>query len=207
MKKRTYFIYIGVIVIAYITIFIVGYYYGKNIDPGEIIIKSEVESANPVLSGDDVIVVDETEGSVITSTTKIFIEKYNIATASSSTEESVLRTDYIGLSREELINYITENIDSYSEDGKDVRSVDVVTFSPTQVILKKSFINSTANFSYVIKELDGYLVVYQAETHAVYLNTLIKPESLSQEEQEELKTGIQLESLHEMYSFLESHTS
>ncbi len=63
------------------------------------------------------------------------------------------------------------------------------------------------NARYVIGEKDGFLVVYESDGSTVYLETNIRLEHLSQQEQETIKNHIFIRDDRELYDFLESYTS
>lgn len=60
---------------------------------------------------------------------------------------------------------------------------------------------------YFIKEKDGYVIVYYSDAETVYEYTTIESRTLPKNIQEELKTGKMLESVKEVYGFLENYSS
>ncbi|MBQ8803563.1 MAG: hypothetical protein IJZ53_08025 [Tyzzerella sp.] len=60
---------------------------------------------------------------------------------------------------------------------------------------------------YYIKEIDGYVTVYLADGKTVYEYTSILVEELPLEIRQELNTGIKVETLGEVYGFLENYSS
>lgn len=60
---------------------------------------------------------------------------------------------------------------------------------------------------YYIKEKDGYVIVYEGDEKTVYEYTSILVNSLPFEMQELLKKGIKVDSLSQIYGFLENYSS
>lgn len=60
---------------------------------------------------------------------------------------------------------------------------------------------------YVICERDGYVIVYLSDLQTVYEYTTIEVNLLPENLQEELKTGKKVDSLGEVYGFLENYSS
>lgn len=67
--------------------------------------------------------------------------------------------------------------------------------------------DNTAFYLYVIRDNDGRLVVYDAQSMEVYLETGIKTEELSPELKERLTAGIGFEDPESLFDFLESYSS
>ena len=60
---------------------------------------------------------------------------------------------------------------------------------------------------YYIKEADGYVIVLEADQRTVYEYTSILTEDLPENVQKQLKNGIKLTSLTQVYGFLENYSS
>lgn len=60
---------------------------------------------------------------------------------------------------------------------------------------------------YYIKGMDGLVTVYFADEETVYEYTTIPVEDLPKEVQQDLKSGKKLDSLGEVYGFLENYSS
>ncbi len=60
---------------------------------------------------------------------------------------------------------------------------------------------------YYIKEKDGYVIVYEGDQETVYEYTSISVKSLPSETQKLLKKGIKVDSLSQIYGFLENYSS
>ena len=60
---------------------------------------------------------------------------------------------------------------------------------------------------YYIKEKDGYVIVYKGDNKTIYEYTSILVESLPNELQKSIKKGIKVDSLSQIYGFLENYSS
>jgi len=60
---------------------------------------------------------------------------------------------------------------------------------------------------YYIKEHEGYVTVFEGDLTTVYEYTTIRVVDLPEEVQEDLKKGIKLTSLGQVYGFLENYSS
>lgn len=60
---------------------------------------------------------------------------------------------------------------------------------------------------YYIKENDGYVIVYEADQKTVYEYTTIRVEELPPKTQDAIKKGIKVDSLGQIYGFLENYSS
>ena len=60
---------------------------------------------------------------------------------------------------------------------------------------------------YYIQEKDGYVIVYESDKKTVYEYTSIPVESLPEETQKLIKKGIKVDSLSQIYGFLENYSS
>lgn len=68
-------------------------------------------------------------------------------------------------------------------------------------------IQADAEICYYIKELDGYVTVFEADKRTVYEYTSILVSDLPEDIQEKLKDGIKVTSLGQVYGFLENYSS
>ena len=62
-------------------------------------------------------------------------------------------------------------------------------------------------YNYFICEEDGYIVVYKKDRKTVYMDTGISVDSVHIQDVERLKSGIPVEDITTLYTYLESFTS
>ena len=60
---------------------------------------------------------------------------------------------------------------------------------------------------YYIKERDGYVIVYEADEKTVYEYTSIRLDELPENTQKAIRKGIKVDSLGQIYGFLENYSS
>lgn len=60
---------------------------------------------------------------------------------------------------------------------------------------------------YIIKEEDGYVIVYRGDTDHVYEYTSLWVDDLPSEVGQSVRDGIYMENLSEVYGFLENYSS
>lgn len=60
---------------------------------------------------------------------------------------------------------------------------------------------------YYIKENEGYVIVYEADQKTVYEYTSIRVDELPNDLQESVKKGLKVDSLGQIYGFLENYSS
>lgn len=62
-------------------------------------------------------------------------------------------------------------------------------------------------YSYWLKDKDGFVIVYKSDKETVYFNTSIDSSLLPEDVRYQLYHGINIKDIHELYNFLESFTS
>lgn len=62
-------------------------------------------------------------------------------------------------------------------------------------------------FRYIIREKDGFLVVYEQDGETIHLETNIKLETLDEEAKELFREGVPILDERELYDLLESYSS
>lgn len=157
---------------------------------------------------EDSIEVDYVVDTVKPST-KYTLEVYNVKENSFSKE--ILGTpDYlIGLKREEIISYLADYMKDVPLDEyeKGLISYELVSFSKSDVVLRKTYNSDNIKYKYYIVVLDGYVTVYYSDKKTVYEYTDIEHKNLSEEEQNKLVDGYYVEDQEELYGILEGYTS
>lgn len=157
---------------------------------------------------DDSIEVDYVVDTVKPGT-KYTLEVYNVKENSFSKE--ILGTpDYlIGLTREEIISYLADYMKDVPLDEYEMGliSYELVSFSKSDVVLRKTYNSDNIKYKYYIVVLDGYVTVYYSDKKTVYEYTDIEHKNLSEDEQNKLVDGYYVEDQEELYGILEGYTS
>ena len=76
---------------------------------------------------------------------------------------------------------------------------------PTEVLAVEG--NVEKNSEYLLKELNGYVIVYLSDEKTVYEVTGISINELPKEVQSQIQEGIKFDSINELYAFLENYSS
>ncbi len=72
---------------------------------------------------------------------------------------------------------------------------------------ERQMVQNELEICYYIKEADGYVIVFESDQTTVYEYTSILIEDLPENVQKQLKEGIKLTSLTQVYGFLENYSS
>lgn len=171
---------------------------------------TEPEPAEPEDEEDtQAVAVNQIEAERILPGTKIIAETFDTVTGEFSMQEQIPDTEMIGMTREELIAYLAEELENMpvSEYEKGLFSNELITFSKDKVILRKTYDASRVDFLYYIAVKNGEIVVYYNDKETVYEYTGISAIKLEEEERLALMEGIRVKTAEELFSLLESYSS
>lgn len=142
--------------------------------------------------------------------TKFQTISYDTINDTTSEEVTAIPAKYIGMDRQSL----EEAVKSYElsppleELNKGLMDVELISFSPERVVLRKSYYLPDENKDeYILVVENNYITVYNAGMEDVYLYTDIRLDELPQEVQNEIIQKKYVESEEELYNFLESYSS
>lgn len=114
---------------------------------------------------------------------------------------------YFGNNQPETEKLITENtVDLYSDQKTDITQ-DNMTNAKEKAEDTVESMNSMPSETYYLKINGDYLAVYKGTSSTVYFETDLKPEDLPETLQKKLTSGLEFDSLEELYSFLENYSS
>ena len=192
--KKIFFIIICIIVMA---VFSYSYIRAYNTE-----IKNRFigESKNySVLSSDDTVKTDAT----------IVMEIFDTYTDDIYETNFEHRDELYGKTREELNLYIESMNESISEDEKEsgLLNYQLVYYSPSYVTIRKNYDTSSNVEQYLLKNENGYIVVYKYPDNEFYHNTGIMTLSIDDETRKSIDSGDLILNIEELYDFLESHSS
>jgi hypothetical protein len=157
---------------------------------------------------DTSIAVDAVTSNIL-PTTEYTLQTYDAKTG--VTNEEVLPTPsyLIGLTREEVIQYLKDYMEDLplNEFQKGLISFEVISFSKDKIVLKKTYNADKAENKYYLKEQNGYIVAYYGDQKTVFDYTGVSIENLSDYEKQQLKEGIFVKDLDELYALLENYSS
>jgi hypothetical protein len=142
-------------------------------------------------------------------TTKYILETVDMKTNTTQTEELNPPSYFIGLTRDEIVEYLDNYMDDMplSEYNKGLISYELVRFSNDEIEIKKSYNEDFVPFRFYVVVKNGYVVVYNSDLKSVYSYTHIEAQNLPEEDRIALIQGIYVNSLDELYALLESYSS
>lgn len=206
LKKISYIVYFIAIVSIFVLLYYGGYYYAiNNMKSDNLITKDEAQISNPGVKTDDYTEVNNSESNVILSSARYIIEEYNSDTDELTKKEEKIPVDYIGLTREQVIDYLT----IYVAKNKDetLQNVQLVAFSPESLIIRKTVCNLTNIYNYFVISENNIIMIYNANHDKLFIDTGIDVSNIEEQYKEELKDGFYIETIHDLYNYLESITS
>lgn len=150
-------------------------------------------------------VVEET----VLPTTEYVLKTYDIKTGTTNEEKLPTPSYLIGLTREEVIQYLEDYMQDLplTEFQKGLVSFELTSFSKDKIVLKKTYDSDKIKYKYYLKEQNGYIVAYYGDQKTVFDYTGISVENLSDYEREQLEEGIFVRDLEELYALLENYSS
>lgn len=155
------------------------------------------------------VVVNAVDEITVLPTTEYTLQTYD-AKKSTMEEDKLPTPSYlIGLTRKEVIEYLDDYMKdlTWTEYEKGLVSFELVIFTQDQIVLRKTYNNDLVDNKYYLTSQDGFIVVYYSDKKTVYEYTSVSVENLSQSEQTEIKNGIYVKDLEELYSLLENYSS
>ena len=158
--------------------------------------------------GDSLAVGAAQEDTVVPDTT-FKLESYDIKTNTQTQEVMRAPSKYIGLTREQLIDAISEEMLDVplEEHQKGLVSYVLVSFSSKEIVLRKSYNLDLVQYQYYLALQDGKIVVYYSDKKTVYEYTGIEASKLSEKAKAELSMGKYVKDDTQLYSLLEGYSS
>lgn len=211
MKKTAYVIFFFVLSICFVMVYYAGYYFATQKINDQDIVKISDTKESDSSTEDDIKSVDLNSNDILSKDTKYTLESYDIQSDTVNEKNMEIPAEMIGLNREEVIEYISKNSDSFGEENEEIANVQLVSFSSSSIVLRKSYMpaqgEDTSDYKYWLKDLDGNIVVYKADKTTVYFNTDISTSLLPEEEKKQIEEGKFIKNIHELYNYLESYSS
>jgi hypothetical protein len=172
---------------------------------------TQVEKPTPAVTKTDseTVAVNEQSETTVLPTTKYILEIYNMKTDETQTQELNPPAYLVGLNRAQVEEYLTTFMSDLplSEYNKGLISYELLRFSDTEIVIKKTYNEDFVPFRFYIIVKDGYVVVYNSDLKSVFNYTHILAANLPEEDRIALSQGIYVNSLEELYSLLESFSS
>lgn len=192
-----------------VIIYFAGYRYADKMEESEIKAPLETEKL-PEGSTDEEILDKKAE---------LIIESRNLETDDLETDSEKLPVDLIGLSKSEVIDYITSHSVQFQESDETIKNISMISFSRDTLVIRKDVVESVeisetvrkneseVLYNYYLVLENECIVVYKQDKTTVFLETGITVEDLDDDEKELLKQGIGVKNISELYRYLEGYTS
>ncbi len=126
-----------------------------------------------------------------------------------STREIMPDSAMIGMTRDELTDYLAQELVNMPDSERDQGLIlnELITFSKDRIIVRKTYDSNRIDFLYYVAVKNGEVVVYHNDRNTVYEFTGISALLLSEEERLALLEGIRIRTQEELFSLLESYSS
>lgn len=166
---------------------------------------------------DKSVAADNQNQTIVKRNTKYTLETYYSDKDETITESPGIPVELIGLDRNQVIDFIESNTSYFEETDKRILNVMLLSFSDKEIVIRRNVEEAEEetkkyNFSaetskyYVVLEETG-VVVYKEDKTTVYMETGITENEMDEAMVAELKYGVAIKNISELYRFLESITS
>lgn len=166
---------------------------------------------------DKSVAADNQNQTIVKRNTKYTLETYYSDKDETITENPGIPVELIGLDRNQVIDFIESNTSYFEETDKRILNVMLLSFSDKEIVIRRNVEEAEEetkkyNFSaetskyYVVLEETG-VVVYKEDKTTVYMETGITENEMDEAMVAELKYGVAIKNISELYRFLESITS
>lgn len=145
----------------------------------------------------------------VTKETVYTEQVYDMASGECKEEVKNVPNEFVGLNRQQVIEKMNQMIQNKSlqEYNKGLVSYQLVSFSATKIVARKTYNSEGILYKYYLQIMDNEIVVYYSDKTTVYDYTEISADNLAEADREELMYGKWVKDESELYSTLESYTS
>lgn len=219
MKKFERYICIFSVVAGFVAAYVIGYKIG-NKEESKVIIHEELMSDMPY--NRENILDDNTKDvakieNIVKEDAKLILEvckqedKENITTSKLN-----IPVEMIGLTREGIVEYLSNNKEYFQEKGEEIDSLLLVSFSEDKIVIRKNvheaemiiYTNEDSQrYNYYIAFDMDKVMVYKKDKTTVFIETGITFDMLDRETRESIEEGVWIENISVLYRYLESITS
>ena len=206
IKQMVWFFGLTLVLIG---LYFAGYHYGSQIGENEIV----------TISGETQNLQGETSEEILDKNTEYIVESHDLENDSLKTQAKTIPVEFIGLSKSEVIDYITSHGEQFKEEGEDIQNISMISFSSDMLVLRKDVTKSVAisetvrkyendnPYNYYLVLEDNYIVVYKQDKTTIFLETGIREDELDENDKALLLQGIGVKNISELYRYLEGFTS
>lgn len=212
MKKKR-IICLLCFIIAMVCVYGIGYVVGKKYNNTGTVTKDWVYENNPaVYSANEEKEAANTSELVIDNNMLFVLESFDTNKKILSSTSKNIPSDFVGMNRNELIDYIKKNKEKFAEKNEQVENIMLVSMEKEKIVIRKTIkiIEETTeeeNYRYYVTLQESNIIVYKEDKITVFLETSINIETLDTDSIEKLKEGIPVKNISELYRILESFTT
>lgn len=170
----------------------------------------ELTKTDAIQNNDDnSTAVDTSDELRVLPSTRYRLQTYDTITNQLVEEELTIPSKLIGLTRQEVINLLADEIENISIDEyqKGLVSSVLASFSENEIVVRKSYNKDLVQYKYYLAISAGKVIVYYSDRKTVYEYTGIDATNLSERSQAELSLGKYAKDEAELYSILEGYSS
>lgn len=208
LKRTAYIVTFFALVSLFALLYYAGYYYATSTRMGSdhLLTKKEVADMNPAIrdisSTADAAVEEEP---VVTSDTAYIEESFDMDTGELTQANKEIPIALLGLTRTQVIDYLT----TFTEEETDymLTNIQLVAFSREQLVIRKTVRSIKEIYKYFVICEEDIIKIYLADRQTLFADTGIDIRNISEDHKRELKDGFYIETVHELYNYLESVTS
>lgn len=206
MRKLMYVICFVTAACFFTTIYYASYVYSiKNNNSDNIKLVQNNDSEEDTISSR---VVNSLEQPILVEDAICIIENYNITGDVIKENEYKVPLEFVGMTREDVIEYITNYTNTLNKEEKELIKYELLSFANNKIVIRKSFkTQEDATYVYWIIETAGEVCVYKADKETIYIRTGIKIEDIPETERIFIKDGIFITGVQQLFNYLESCTS
>ena len=217
MKKFERYICILFVVSGFISAYIIGYKIGnkeEDNDNQNIVRESTYKQSD--MYRDNTTDVAQSD-SVVKEDATLVIETVNEKDKENIvTNKLDIPVEMIGLTRNDIVEYLEEHSEYFDEKGEEIDSLLLVSFSPEQVVIRKNvhevemviYTNEDSErYNYYIAFKQDKVIVYKKDKETVFIETGISFDMLDAETRASIEEGVWIENISVLYRYLESITS
>lgn len=145
----------------------------------------------------------------IRATADYVLETRYLSQGTTEREQLPLPGFMVGITREELCAYMEGYMEymPVNEHLNGLIQYEIVSFSPTKIVLRKTYDETKVENQFFIGTSGGYVTVYYSDLRTVYEYTEIELDSLPFDVRESIKKGFYVKDAKTLYSILEGYTS
>ena len=222
MRKTEKYICVFAIVAGFVASYVVGYRYGIDDKDNTIIRQDESErdeqNQSTTFNDNEMSTTDVSSDDRVLQRDAILVMEVNHEEADIDFEtmEMKLPVDLIGMSREEVIDYVKNNGKVFVDEDEELINVMLVSFGESRIVLRKNVREGqviiypkgeSEQYNYYIGIKDNKVVVFKKDKTTVFIETGITYDMVDIETRAAIEEGVWIENITALYRYLESITS